>query len=284
VQIELLVAMCVGLAAVAVAMPLWLLAESHPLQTGAIDGLARTCERALRRGPMAPLGYAAGALLSLWGASVLATLLGRSLRDLVLLARLQQRLNRMARNAEIFVAGQPARVRVLPDTAGAAFTLGLFRPRIYITRGLLDALDSRELQAVVLHEAAHARRRDPLRCWLVRLGASSLWCPRAPGLARRFAVISELQADEAVMRSTGDERPLLGALLKADALAGHRLACSLTGEGARLLREIRLQSQPSRSAHFPVLAGVALLGCLALLAAIGLTDWESYWACAQGRV
>jgi hypothetical protein len=50
-----------------------------------------------------------------------------------------------------------------------AFCLGLVSPRIYVSEGLLQLLDAHELAAVLHHEAAHLRRRDPLRLFLSEL-------------------------------------------------------------------------------------------------------------------
>ncbi|MGH7749727.1 MAG: M48 family metalloprotease, partial [Candidatus Dormibacteria bacterium] len=44
-----------------------------------------------------------------------------------------------------------------------AFCAGPIRPRLYLTEGLLTSLEPEELDAVLLHEAEHQRRRDPLR-------------------------------------------------------------------------------------------------------------------------
>lgn len=45
----------------------------------------------------------------------------------------------------------------------AAFTTGLLYPRIVVSSAVVEALTDAELDAILMHEAAHARRRDPLR-------------------------------------------------------------------------------------------------------------------------
>lgn len=280
-QIQLLVVLCVALAALAVGLPLWLLTAPQPFDTRAAEGVAKACERLIRRGQLAPLGFAAGGLLMLWGTTVLGTLVARFSRDIILFLRLERRVASHAEEYEVFAGGHAIMVRVVPDPARFAFSLGMFQPRIYITRGLLGILDAAELQAVVLHELAHVRRRDPLVCWLIRISTSSLWLPGASRFATRFVALSELKADEAAVNAVEDERALLGALLKTDPIANPVLTSALTSEGARLLNEVRHQSQQTPGLNAHLVAGITVVGCLAVLAAIGLGDWQSYWACAQ---
>jgi hypothetical protein len=95
-----------------------------------------------------------------------------------------------------------------------AFCAGLARPRVYVSSGALAALDREQLLAVVAHERHHARRRDPLRIFIVRTLADALFF--LPGLRRlgsRYAALAELAADEAAVRAAGDAAPLASALL-----------------------------------------------------------------------
>jgi Zn-dependent protease with chaperone function len=58
----------------------------------------------------------------------------------------------------------PVRLGVVDDGTPNAFTFGHTRgnARIYVTRGLLERLDERELDAVVSHEVGHVRQNDVL--------------------------------------------------------------------------------------------------------------------------
>ena len=64
---------------------------------------------------------------------------------------------------------RPVRLGVVDDGTPNAFTFGRTRrdARIYVTRGLLDRLDERELDAVVCHEIGHVRQNDVLVMALV---------------------------------------------------------------------------------------------------------------------
>src|SRR3989304_4298224 len=48
----------------------------------------------------------------------------------------------------------------------AAFTHGFFRPKIYMSAGLVNSLSNSELKAVYLHEMHHKNRKDPL-CFFI---------------------------------------------------------------------------------------------------------------------
>jgi len=107
--------------------------------------------------------------------------------------------------------------RVVADSAPHAFCLGWLRPRIYVSRGALDALDGAEREAVIAHELHHARRRDPLRLLLARsLGEGLFFLPVLRRLAERYAALAELAADEAAVKASRGPQPLASALLVFD--------------------------------------------------------------------
>jgi Zn-dependent protease with chaperone function len=69
------------------------------------------------------------------------------------------------------------RLRCLAGTDRTAFCAGLLRPCVYVTTATAE-LNTNELDAVLAHEAAHARRRDPLRRLLTRAAADVMfWFP-----------------------------------------------------------------------------------------------------------
>ncbi len=93
-----------------------------------------------------------------------------------------------------------------------AFTHGLLRPRVVISTGLTDLLDTDQLQAVLEHEAAHVRRRDPLRLLFLRtIVALTFPLPVIQDLAAQAEIDIELAADRAAVRRVG-VAPLAGAL------------------------------------------------------------------------
>jgi hypothetical protein len=79
------------------------------------------------------------------------------------------------------------RVRVLPAPHPMACTVGLWHPQIVLSAGLVTALTPAEIRAVLGHEWAHVRRRDPLRLVVLRFWQDALWfLPIGRALAREF--------------------------------------------------------------------------------------------------
>ena len=103
----------------------------------------------------------------------------------------------------------PERVRVVDGLPTPAFTAGWLSPLVYAARELADGprrLPADELAAVLAHEAAHLRRRDPLRFFALRAVASTLfWIPALRGLADDVADEAEVRADD---RAAADTDPL----------------------------------------------------------------------------
>ncbi len=150
--------------------------EVSPLLGLPLDAIARYCGLA-----WAGSSVARAAEVPVVGLLGLAVLLAGGAFGLARLARMLWGLwciERLLR-AVPDLAGTPAAARLrarashagLPvtllvaDLGGrpAAFTVGLLRLRIAVSPAVVDALTDTELDALLLHEAAHARRRDPLR-------------------------------------------------------------------------------------------------------------------------
>jgi hypothetical protein len=68
----------------------------------------------------------------------------------------------------------------------AVFTLGWWRPRVFVSQGLLGGCSANELAIILAHEEAHRRRRDNLRLLLGRV-----FCAVLPRRWRR-AVVHDL--------------------------------------------------------------------------------------------
>ncbi|MGP1831790.1 M56 family metallopeptidase [Shewanella frigidimarina] len=80
----------------------------------------------------------------------------------------------------------------------AAFTIGLLKPRVYLTTGLLQQLEPSALDIIIQHELAHVRARDPLFKSIY-----SFFCLLYPKPIRRilqqhFTLLTEQQADSVV--------------------------------------------------------------------------------------
>lgn len=104
------------------------------------------------------------------------------------------------------------RVICIETETELAFCCGALRPAIYLSGGLVRRLRASELDAVLLHEKHHGRRRDPLRyAAAVALRDVCFSVPLLDWLARRQRENAELRADRAVMGILGPA-PLAGAL------------------------------------------------------------------------
>lgn len=278
--IEALVLVAGCLALLAVALPAWHLSHSR---TDGIESVRRwleACQRAAERGDLALVGHVSGGLLLIWGFAVLVRLSGSAVRDLGLIQRTSRTLARQSEEVELFAGGKTLHVRLLPGPGHVALTAGLLWPRVYLSRPLWRTLLPTELQAVLLHEAAHARARDPLRCWLANVVARSLWWPGAASLGRCFAASREAAADRSAVAGLGDDRPLLAALLKVDALGAGVAACALTRERSTTLRQVREHgARVSRREVLGVAAALSVIGILLVVTVAGLSDWQLYGVC-----
>src|SRR5579864_9450807 len=156
-------------------------------------------------------------------------------------------------------------VFVIADERPEAFCAGLLKPRVFVTTGALARLDEPALEAVLVHERQHARRRDPLRLAASRVIARSLFfLPAVRELRRGQTMLTEVSADQsAVSAAAGDRSALARAMLSfSDATEA---AGSAGVDPARV--DHLLGEAPGW--RFPALmctAAIALLGLVATVA------------------
>jgi Zn-dependent protease with chaperone function len=92
----------------------------------------------------------------------------------------------------------------ITSVAPTAFCAGALRPRVYVTDSLVDLLQPSALAAVIAHEQAHARRRDPLRrSMLAALSALFLDAPWVLWLRSHHRENAEISADRAAATRVG---------------------------------------------------------------------------------
>lgn len=250
--------------------------DAHPFAC-----LREACHHEMRGESWVVAGYGAAALLAAWGAMVLLRIAFQGSRDVIEVHR-RARAFEAAREIELCAAGRVVRAQLVASEAAFAFCAGLVRPRIYVSTTLLARVSSAELEATLIHELAHARSRDPLRCWLVELILGSIWFPWTRRLGDAYREAREARADAIAANRMGDERPLLRALLKADALMPRPDACGLTAERHRALRHIR-RSGPLLAVRerMALVSGLSMIAGLMLVAATVFPEWHTYWLCAH---
>lgn len=181
-------------------------------------------------------------------------------------------------------AGISASVQLLVSAKRIAFTAGLWRPRIFVTTGLVDALTDGELEAVLLHEELHAHRRDPLRTVIARAWAAMLFfLPVLKDLARYHYVRKEVEADAYSIQRQGTRRHVASALYKLTAPPdGYPSGAIAFGELATV--EARIEAlrtgQWQDSPFAPSAVKWSLLGVLLVLGLIAypLAEAHVWWA------
>lgn len=111
-----------------------------------------------------------------------------------------------------------ADVRLIPSERPFSVTVGLWRPEIWVSTALAEQLPRPQLDAVLAHERAHARRRDALR----KLVAQALSRPQLPMVRRELlallALASEQACDEAAALRVGDRLDVADTLLAVERL------------------------------------------------------------------
>ena len=169
---------------------------------------------------------------------------------------------------QIYVCSLPAQI---------AFTIGIRRPRVYVSTALLDALTPDEVVAVLCHEWAHVQRRDILLNTLVRLLRDILWfLPSSHTAWHAMAASQDEACDALAARMTRQPLVLARALVK---VAGSKHTGLLPGLGnasmfasagntprARVEQMIWL-SQPYSPPRLLSVLGAGLLGLLMVVAA-----------------
>ena len=142
------------------------------------------------------------------------------------------------------IAGVPLGVDVVDHDDPFAFTFGLRRPRVAVSRGLVEQLSSHELEAVLVHERYHVRARDPLKLLVARAAARTcFFLPAVGHLVARYVAGRELAADRSSVRAAG--RPALaGALFKVSGGPGWaelNMAAAMAGPDLLAVRVDQLE-------------------------------------------
>jgi Zn-dependent protease with chaperone function len=107
------------------------------------------------------------------------------------------------------------RLRVFEAPYPVACTIGLWRPRILLSTGMIATLSATEMGAVLGHEWGHVIRRDPLRVALLRGCRDMLWfLPILGALAHDSTRVMEDAADDMAVAMTHQPLELAAALVK----------------------------------------------------------------------
>jgi bla regulator protein blaR1 len=163
------------------------------------------------------------------------------------------------------LARRPAGGPIVVDSpAPVAFTAGLLRPRVVVSRGLLDSLSAEWRSVLLAHEEAHRRGRHPLLIFVAESVARGLPLPATRRAADALRLALEALADDHASQRTGDEG------LVAEAVAGIALASvsALPGFEGDEVRRVRRLLDPPKPASRLTTPGM-MLGLLVLLVFAG---------------
>lgn len=86
--------------------------------------------------------------------------------------------------------------RVLETSALFAAQMGVWKPQLVVSQGLLDSLEAEQLEAVLSHEDAHVYYQDTLTFfWLNWVRRLTFWMPNTDALWQELLLLRELRAD-----------------------------------------------------------------------------------------
>ncbi len=135
-------------------------------------------------------------------------------------------------------------------TGATARTVGLLRPKVFIEEALAGLLDPAEVRAVLEHEQAHVRHRDPLRILLAQLVTDLQWpMPLARARLRAWRHALELARDEEARAQGVDGADLASAVLKAERLRVEQRSAAVAAlvDGPHLVDRIARLLDPVES-------------------------------------
>ena len=175
------------------------------------------------------------------------------------------------------IEGQRAPVLIVDGTSPLLALSGVFRPALFLSRGVFHSLPPEELQAALCHEDAHRRSRDNGK----RLAL--LLAPELLPLGRHFAVLErewarlcEWAADDEA--AAGDPRralALASALVRVARMGAPvqpqlaipltECGCGLEARVARLLCNASLGDAPAARSPWPRHVDLLFAGVLATL-------------------
>lgn len=152
------------------------------------------------------------------------------------------------------------KVDVVKDPNKFSFCYGIFKPRICLSTGLIKAITSEELKAVILHESYHIQNHDPLKIILSQTASLMFFfIPILREIQQYFALSKEVAADNIAIKY-GDRESLisvLNKLLVAPAPAFNGVA-ALASLGDLEKRILYLTGKQKKAVFKPSLLNISL--------------------------
>ena len=158
--------------------------------------------------------------LAVLGCSALVLMLIRGVRMWRMTRFMQQEWQKHARPVSALATGVPL-YRIDINASLLAVT-GIFRPKVFVSSTVADALSHAELSAALSHEIAHVRSHDNLKQLLMKLTAPPAWFSRLRSMDQAWTRASEMAADEDALAQGASALELSSALIKVGRLSlGH---------------------------------------------------------------
>lgn len=161
--------------------------------------------------------------------------------------------------------------RVIPTDEPQAFVIGILKPEIYLSKGLIENSSRNALKATIAHEKAHLRQRAPLRRLIALVAFLFHLPPVAEVLSRQLALAQELSADEEAARAIGDRTELAEIIVNFARRQKIEFVSAFEFGGsdieARILNLLRTQRETKQITFHLLVAGALILFTLMILAA-----------------
>jgi Zn-dependent protease with chaperone function len=107
------------------------------------------------------------------------------------------------------------KVLIFTQDKPQAFCFGIRNPKIYISTGLIQMMDQKELEVILRHEKYHLEHRDTLTLLLATIVESLFpFFPVVSDFIRVYRTDREVAADKAAMQSLIDKQSLRNVLRK----------------------------------------------------------------------
>lgn len=149
-------------------------------------------------------------------------------------------------------------------------SVGLMRPQLMVSQGLLARAPSEDIEIMLAHEEAHTRRKDSLVRLLVRAATVPLMPAARRSLLTTLELAAEQACDEHAVVHAGDRLRVAETILAVerqfDAASGLRCSPLLAGFGSSSVPErVEAMLQPAREAGACTPLVCALVGMVTMV-------------------